>query len=191
MLKSVSSITNAIGAINYKGVWNASTNTPTITSSVGTKGDYYVVSVAGTTSINGISKWGVGDWIVFNGLVWQRVEGGTDGNFLGLSTNIVSKTFADTGYVATVSDYTILVDATAGNTTINLPAASTVSGYILVVKKIDLSANTVTLDANGAETIDGAATRVLSYQYSAITVQSNGTNWFTIGEVLAGALLIE
>lgn len=27
MLKTVSSITNAIGALNYKGTWNASTNT--------------------------------------------------------------------------------------------------------------------------------------------------------------------
>jgi hypothetical protein len=191
MLKTVSSITNAIGAINYKGTWNASTNTPTIVSGTGVKGDYYVVSVAGTTTINGISKWGVGDWIVFNGTVWQRVEGGTDGNFLALSTNIVSKTFADTGYTATISDYTILVSASGGATTINLPAAAGFVGYIFVIKKIDSSANTVTVDAAGAETIDGAATRVLEYPYSSITVQSTGTSWFIIGEVLAGALLIE
>lgn len=191
MLKSVSSITNAVGAINYKGTWNAATNTPTITSSVGVKGDYYVVSVAGTTNINGISKWGVGDWIAFNGSVWQRVEGGTDGNFLGVSTGIVSKAFADTGYTLTTSDYTVLVDATGGATVINLPSASTVTGFIFVIKKTDASANTVTVTPSGGQTIDGAANRVLSYQYSAITLQSNGTNWFAIGEVLAGALLIE
>jgi hypothetical protein len=85
MLKTVSSITNAIGALNYKGTWNASTNTPTITSSVGTKGDYYVVSVGGTTAINGISNWGVGDWITFNGSVWQRVEGGADLNGVNIT----------------------------------------------------------------------------------------------------------
>jgi len=76
MLKTISSITNALGALNYKGTWNASTNTPTLTSSVGAKGDYYVVSVAGTTNLNGEALWGVGDWAVFNGSVWQRVEGG-------------------------------------------------------------------------------------------------------------------
>jgi hypothetical protein len=84
MLKTVSSITNAIGALNYSGTWDAATNTPTITSSVGTKGDYYVVSVDGSTNINGISNWGVGDWIVFNGAVWQRVEGGEDLNGVNL-----------------------------------------------------------------------------------------------------------
>jgi hypothetical protein len=67
MLKTVSSITNAIGALNFKGTWNASTNTPTLASGVGTKGDYFVVGVAGTTTLDGISTWGVGDWATYNG----------------------------------------------------------------------------------------------------------------------------
>jgi hypothetical protein len=87
MLKTVSSVTNAIGALNYKGTWNASTNTPTITSSVGVKGDYYQVSVAGSTTINGISNWGVGDVIAFNGTTWQRIEGGADLNGVNLSVS--------------------------------------------------------------------------------------------------------
>jgi hypothetical protein len=87
MLKTVSSITNAIGALNYKGTWNASTNTPALASGVGTKGDYYVVSVAGTTALDGISNWGVGDWATFNGSVWQRVEGGADGNFVNMTAS--------------------------------------------------------------------------------------------------------
>jgi hypothetical protein len=87
MLKTVSSVTNAIGALNYKGTWNATTNTPTITSSVGVKGDYYQVSVAGSTTINGISNWGVGDVIAFNGVVWQRIEGGADLNGVNLSVS--------------------------------------------------------------------------------------------------------
>lgn len=85
MLKTVSSITNALGALNYKGTWNASTNTPALASGVGTKGDYYVVSVAGSTALDGISIWGVGDWVAFNGTVWQRVDGGADGEFVNLS----------------------------------------------------------------------------------------------------------
>jgi len=76
MLKTVSSITNAIGALNYKGTWDASTNTPTLVSSVGTKGDYYVVSVAGSTNLNGITLWGVGDMAIFNGSAWQKADGG-------------------------------------------------------------------------------------------------------------------
>jgi hypothetical protein len=74
MLKTVSSVINTIGALNYKGTWNASTNSPTLVSSVGTKGDYYVVSVSGSTNLNGITDWVVSDWCVFNGSVWQKVD---------------------------------------------------------------------------------------------------------------------
>ena len=78
---------SSIGFVEYQGTWNASTNTPTITASVGTKGYYYVVSVAGTTSINGESKWGAGDWIVFNGSAWQKVDGGSTGNLTTLDVS--------------------------------------------------------------------------------------------------------
>jgi hypothetical protein len=63
-----------LGALSYQGTWNASTNSPTLTSSVGTKGYYYVVSVAGNTDLNGITDWLVGDWAVYNGTVWQKID---------------------------------------------------------------------------------------------------------------------
>ncbi len=64
----------AMGNLQYQGSWNASTNTPTLTSGTGTQGYYYVVSVAGTTNLNGITDWGVGDWAIFNGTVWQKID---------------------------------------------------------------------------------------------------------------------
>jgi len=63
-----------IGALSYQGTWNASTNTPTLTSSVGTKGYYYVVNVAGSTNLNGITDWQIGDWAVYNGSAWQKID---------------------------------------------------------------------------------------------------------------------
>jgi hypothetical protein len=64
-----------VGALVYQGTWNASTNTPTLASGTGTKGFYYKVSVAGTTTIDGISSWSVGDDIVFDGTVWDKIDG--------------------------------------------------------------------------------------------------------------------
>ena len=61
-------------AIDYKGTWNANTNTPSLASGVGNKGEYYVVSVAGSTNLNGISDWDIGDWAIFNGTTWQKVD---------------------------------------------------------------------------------------------------------------------
>ena len=85
---------NTFSGLDYEGAWNASTNTPTLTSSVGTLGQFYIVSVAGNTNLNGVTNWGVGDWAVFNGSVWQRVEGGADGNFVNLSVSGTAE-FAD------------------------------------------------------------------------------------------------
>ena len=66
-----------VSGTSYRGTWNASTNTPTLVSSVGTQGYYYVVSTAGSTTLNGISTWAVGDWAIFNGTVWQRLTQNT------------------------------------------------------------------------------------------------------------------
>ena len=79
MLKVVSTIGftgggGSIGAVTYKGTWDANANSPALTSSVGTQGDYYVVNVAGTTNLNGITDWQIGDWAIFNGSVWQKVD---------------------------------------------------------------------------------------------------------------------
>lgn len=119
MLKAVSSITNAIGALNYKGTWDANTNSPALASGVGTKGDYYVVSVAGTTTLDGISNWGIGDWAVFNGSVWQRVEGGADLNGVNLSvsgTSTLSGLTASTALALNASKEVVSVTNTgSGN----------------------------------------------------------------------------
>lgn len=113
MLKTVSAIANAIGALNYVGTWNASTNTPTLASGVGTKGNAYVVSVAGATAIDGISNWGVGDTITFNGTAWVRLEGGADGNFVnatasGTMTAAIHTSSSFTQAIATGTATTIL-----------------------------------------------------------------------------------
>jgi hypothetical protein len=86
MLKAISTITNALGALNYKGTWNASTNNPALADGTGAKGDYYVVSTAGTQTFGSVQLFfGTGDWIAYNGAVWQRVEGGSDGNFANVT----------------------------------------------------------------------------------------------------------
>lgn len=154
MLKSVSSITNAIGALNFQGTWNASTNSPALASSVGTKGDYYVVGTAGSTTLNGISNWGVGDLATFNGSVWQRVEGGADLNGVNLSvsgTSTLSGLTASTALALNASKEIVSVTNTGTGDNV-LATAPTLVGNVtlstgnLVIgtagKGIDFSATT-------------------------------------------------
>ena len=67
-------INGLVGGSIFQGTWNASTNTPALTSSVGTNGHYYIVSVDGSTNLNGITDWKVGDWAIFAGTAWQKVD---------------------------------------------------------------------------------------------------------------------
>lgn len=71
----ISQINDALlGAMSLQGGWDANTNTPSLASATGTKGHYYTVSVAGTTLIDGESDWGLGDWIIFNGSSWFKLD---------------------------------------------------------------------------------------------------------------------
>jgi len=173
MLKTVSSITNALGALNYKGTWNASTNSPALSSGAGTKGDYYVVSVAGTTSLDGISNWGVGDWATFNGSVWQRVEGGADLNGVNLSvsgTTTLSALTASTALALDASKNVVSVTNTgSGNnvlatspslTTPNIGAATGTSIDVTGLSK----ALNFQLDANNG----------LNYDIKMVKTQGDG-----------------
>ena len=73
-----------------QGSWNAATNTPTLTSSVGTPGYYYFVTVAGTTNLNGISTWNVGDQVIFGAGQWFRLIGNTTNVFGSLTVTGLS-----------------------------------------------------------------------------------------------------
>jgi hypothetical protein len=85
------------GGVSYQGTWNASTNTPALTSSVGTKGYYYVVSVAGSTDLNGITDWKLGDWVIFNGSTWDKVDNTDAVISVNGYTGIVTLAKADIG----------------------------------------------------------------------------------------------
>jgi hypothetical protein len=66
------------GSVLYNGTWNADTNVPNLNTIATTTGDYYVVSVAGNTILNSganaISDWQVGDWAIYNGTLWQKID---------------------------------------------------------------------------------------------------------------------
>ena len=64
------------GGLACQGAWNASTNAPPLASGVGVKGDYYVVSVAGATNLDGNAVWSSNDLALFSGTAWNIIQGG-------------------------------------------------------------------------------------------------------------------
>jgi hypothetical protein len=73
-----------------------------------------------------------------------------------------------------------LVSASGGNIVVNLPTAAGNTSKTITIKKTDQSANTVTVTGNGGELIDIANTYVLRFPMDAVTVISDGTQWWVI-----------
>ena len=65
-----------ISNLIYKGTWDALNNFPLFGNNGGggIVGEYYVVNVAGTTNIDGIFDWKIGDWIIHNGNIWEKAD---------------------------------------------------------------------------------------------------------------------
>ena len=94
-------------------------------------------------------------------------------------TEVKRQRTVDTSLVDTntISSDVNLVSAAGGNVLVNLPAPPISAGRLLYVKKTDSSSNTVTVDQNGSETIDGGTSYVLYNQYEAVTLICDGSNW--------------
>lgn len=97
------------GGLDYQGTWNAATNTPALASGIGTNGHYYVVSADGSTNLDGTTDWKAGDWLIFNGTAWQKIDqswaiAGANNNItsmIGLTGGISSPDFVQFDTTAT------------------------------------------------------------------------------------------
>jgi hypothetical protein len=154
------------GGLSYQGTWNASTNTPTLTSSVGTNGYYYITDVAGSTNLNGITDWQIGDWLLFNGSVWQKID----------QSNLVTSVNGQTGAVSVGTVTSVGITAGTGITVSNSPITSSGSMTVGVSTKL---ANFVNLSGSGliAQNGSGALDAVTITGSTGISVaHGNGTS---------------
>jgi hypothetical protein len=112
-----------------------------------------------------------------NGQVLKVASGlpawGTTNGTLNTSTKTSS-------YTISGSDTVIFADATGGNVTITIPAASGLAGYRFYIKRVDGTSNTVTVSRSGSDTIDGMSSFTLDMQYTAFAVVSNGSAWYIL-----------
>lgn len=112
-------INGVLGGAIYQGVWDATTNSPTLTSSVGTAGYYYIVNVAGSTNLDGITDWKIGDWAIFDGTAWQKVDNTDSVSSVNGQVGAVSLTTAnisDSTDKRYVSDAQLVVLGNTSNT---------------------------------------------------------------------------
>lgn len=169
-------IAGLLGGAIVQGVWNATTNTPALASGVGTTGYYYVVNVAGSTNLDGITDWKVGDWAIFINGAWNKVD----------NTDAVSSV---NGYVGAVS----LVKSDIGLGNVENTALSTWAGSTNITTTGTIGAGTwnattigISKGGSGQTTANAALNAFLPTQSGAtvgLFLKSDGTNtsWSAAG----------
>jgi hypothetical protein len=187
-----------VGALNYQGTWNASTNTPTLASGTGTKGYYYKVSAAGTTTLDGVSQWFAGDLVIFDGTTWDRVE--------GEATNVYSFNTRSGAVTLTSSDVTTALTYTPYNSTnpagyltaATLPVATGSSlGVVQIGSGISVSSGIISVTPYtlptasttilGGVKIDGTTITISSGVISAAPYTDAIATTSTPGDIIVGS----
>lgn len=121
----------------------------------------------------------VGDVVVDqSGALWICTVAGTPGTWVEVGAGGGVTASAKAADFNAAASFFYYVDASGAAVAATLPAPA--NGAQVIVKKIDASGNAVTVTHHAAETIDGAATYVLTSQYQSVTLISDGTNWWVV-----------
>jgi len=178
------------GGLTYAGAWNALTNNPTLTSSVGTSGTYYVVSVAGTTNLNGITDWQIGDWAIFNGTFWQKIDQTNTVISVNGQVGAVVLGYADVGAPSVsgtnaTGTWGIGITGNAGTVTNGVYTTGSYAdpSWITSLATTKLSGTVTNAQlANSAITINGSSVSL----GASVTVTATASSALTIGTGLTG-----
>ena len=202
-LATTAFVQNAISSfpvgLAFQTTWNATTDNPNLSSATPADGQFWIVDVAGTTNLGGISSWGVGDWALYvvdgASSYWQKVDnsssltGSGTGNKItkwsgsGTSTTVTDSIITDDGSSITIGGNVSASNLSGTNTgdqvlptLISLGGLSTSGGIISGNLKI----TGTLLDSTGDT---GTSGQLLSSTGS-------GTNWVTPSAASSGVTSI-
>lgn len=113
--------------MEYKGTYNATTNSPTLVDGTGNAGDVYVVSVAGTQDYgSGNITFAVGDWVMYSGSIWEK----------SVNSNAVVSVNSQTGVVTVNAINELTGDVTASAASGSQSKATTIAAGAVTGSKI-------------------------------------------------------
>jgi hypothetical protein len=194
------------GGLSYQGSWNASTNTPTLVSSTGVNGYYYVVSVAGSTDLDGVTDWQISDWAIFNGSTWQKIDQTNLVSSVNGQVGAVSIAYADlagaiptwnqntTGTAAGLSSTLAIASGGTGQTTasaaFNALSPITATGDLILGNGTN-SATRLGIGSNGyLLTSDGTTASWVAAPAGGVASFSAGTTGFTPSTATTGVVTL-
>jgi hypothetical protein len=178
--------------MEYKGTWNASTNTPTLANGTGDTGDVYICNVAGTVNFGaGPITFAVGDYVIYSGTIWQRSSGAV-GTVTSVALTVGGDAISVSGSPLTTSGTLGLTfnGTTAqyirGNGTLETFPTSLISGTGNVNAIPKFTANTVL--GNSVMEDDGNFVSMRGLKINAVTGVGNTINFQQASGITAAGL---
>lgn len=107
---------SVLGTVRFQTTWNAATNTPDLNAATKEEGFYWRVSTAGSTNLSGITDWAIGDWVVWDGSVFTKIDNSESVTSVAGKSGAVTLTPQDASAIGTVLDegaaelYSALID---------------------------------------------------------------------------------
>ena len=170
----------------YKGAWNANTNTPTLADGTGNAGDTYRTSVAGTQDLgSGSITFSVGDLVLYDGSVWQKIDSEDAVESVNGQTGVVVLDADDISDTGTTNKWDQTVVLTSGS---GISATGTYPNFTIANTDLGSSQNIFkTIDVpTGTDPVAGSNSDTLTFSSSDSSVTINGTGSNTI-DITVGA----
>jgi hypothetical protein len=139
-------------SMEFKGAWNANTNSPSLADGTGNAGDTYRVSVAGSQDLgSGSISFAIGDLVIYSGSVWQKTP--ADSSFLGKDTDDLSEGttnlyFTENRVLNTILDgFTDADDSAVTDTDSVIDGIGKLQGQINALTSVSFAEEVFTLSA--------------------------------------------
>jgi hypothetical protein len=172
------------GAVFFKGTWNANSNNPTLADGTGTAGWEYQVATAGTVNLgSGSISYNIGDFVLYNGSIWQKVTGGTAVvSVNGLTGSITGVVFTtDTGTVTN----TMLSGSIANNKLANSSITTTAGTGITLGGSTVALGGTLTITNSGVTSNLAGTGITVSGATGAVTITNTGVTGISAGTAIS------
>jgi len=149
---------DVVSGLQFQDTWDASTDTPNLSTATPNNGDFWIVKIAGTTDLSGITAWAVGDWAIYivpsggGGSFWQKIDNGTSLTGQGTGNQVAKWSGAGASDVLTNS---IITDTgTAVGINVLAPVAALEVGGEIIAQSLDIQAGAL---VQGNLTVDNGA----------------------------------
>ena len=153
---------DVVSGLQFQELWDASTDTPDLSTATPNNGDFWIVKIAGTTDLSGITTWAVGDWAIYivpsggGTAFWQKVDNTTSLTGTGTGNQVAKWSGAGSSDVLTNS---IITDTgTAVGVNVLAPVAALEVGGEIIAQSLDIQTSALiqsNLQVDNNAIIDG------------------------------------